>query len=173
MNVRTWAIAPSLSIFGVVATAMVITAGESASVNVGTLNLRSGPGTQFAVLQFLQRGDWVSIHNRSGDWVYVTDADGRTGWVFEPFLTSNYVNGGDVELDDIRSSILGTSVEYGYRQLYQQGYTFLETLTETETVATEAWMRQTDGAVLHLMVEDTAEEESAASRYIVDLRRIQ
>ncbi len=172
MNVRTWAIAPPLSMLGLVTTAMVVTAGDAASVNVGTLNLRSGPGIQFGVLQWLRRGDWVSIHNRSGDWVYVTDAEGRTGWVFEPFLTPNYVNGGDVELDDVRSTILGTSIEYGHRQLSQQGYTFLEILTETETVATEAWMRQTDGAVLHLIVEDDT-NEPAGSRYIVDLRRIQ
>ncbi|MCL6635429.1 MAG: SH3 domain-containing protein, partial [Peptococcaceae bacterium] len=56
-------------------------AGETAVVSTGVLNVRSGPGTGYDVVQQVFSGDRLPLLDRSGDWVKVQLAAGGTGWV--------------------------------------------------------------------------------------------
>lgn len=47
-----------------------------------TANVREGPGTSFPVLFTLDRGSPVVGHSYLNEWVRITDAQGRAGWVF-------------------------------------------------------------------------------------------
>lgn len=53
----------------------------------GTLNLRSGPGTDHAVVRKLERGDWVEVSERAGPWVKLRHPSGDEGWAHKAYLT--------------------------------------------------------------------------------------
>lgn len=51
-------------------------------VDSAVVNLRDGPGTNFKVLEQVQRGDELREVERAGGWVSVTTTDsGTTGWI--------------------------------------------------------------------------------------------
>lgn len=52
-----------------------------------TVNVRSGPGTQYSVVDVLQRGERVEVIQCRGSWCEV-DKRGRDGWVSSNYLTS-------------------------------------------------------------------------------------
>lgn len=54
----------------------------------GSVNVRSGPGTSYAVLGQLQRGDNVNISQQSGGWCRVS-LSGPDGWVSCRYLTAS------------------------------------------------------------------------------------
>jgi N-acetylmuramoyl-L-alanine amidase len=65
--------------------------GPTATVTAPVLNLRSGPGTSFAVAGKLKSGDTLTVlgRNAAGDWLYVCclpDTETR-GWVSAEFVT--------------------------------------------------------------------------------------
>jgi SH3-like domain-containing protein len=61
----------------------------AATVNVDSLNLRSGPGTLFEVLSTLPLGSMVTALGIApgNDWVEIEDENGQTGWVYAELLT--------------------------------------------------------------------------------------
>ncbi|MDJ0824738.1 MAG: SH3 domain-containing protein [Rhodobacter sp.] len=52
----------------------------------GFLNLRTGPGTNFAVITRMYNGSWVEILERSGNWVRVFHEFGDEGWAYAKYL---------------------------------------------------------------------------------------
>ncbi len=52
----------------------------------GFLNLRSGPGTGFAIVRQMYNGESVYIGERKGNWVFVQHASGATGWAYSKYL---------------------------------------------------------------------------------------
>jgi hypothetical protein len=54
----------------------------------GRGNVRSGPGTRYGVAFTLERGAVVLAHSYAGQWVRVTDEQGRRGWIFHNLVTS-------------------------------------------------------------------------------------
>jgi uncharacterized protein YgiM (DUF1202 family) len=59
-----------------------------ASVNTGTLNVRSGPGLQYGAIANLPYGFGVSLiaRNDAANWVYIALTNGVTGWVNVNYL---------------------------------------------------------------------------------------
>jgi hypothetical protein len=55
----------------------------------GSMNVRGGPGTNYAIVTTLAAGDTVqaSGQNNAGDWLLITLPDGGRGWVFAPLVT--------------------------------------------------------------------------------------
>lgn len=60
--------------------------GVSATVNVDTLNVRSGPGTTYATVGQLSYGTKISCIATSGQWFKIT-VGSVTGYVFSPYVT--------------------------------------------------------------------------------------
>lgn len=58
------------------------------AVATGAVNVRTGPGTQYGVLNQLQRGQPVDVRQCSAGWCYVVAA-GPDGWV-----SARYLSGG-------------------------------------------------------------------------------
>jgi N-acetylmuramoyl-L-alanine amidase len=56
------------------------------SPNDGFLNLRTGPGTGYAVIERMYNGTWVQILERSGNWVRVFHEYGSEGWAYSKYL---------------------------------------------------------------------------------------
>ncbi|MEZ5714701.1 MAG: SH3 domain-containing protein [Paracoccaceae bacterium] len=52
----------------------------------GFLNLRTGPGSGFAIVRRMYNGDAVEIIERKGSWVRVYHQSGAEGWCSEKFL---------------------------------------------------------------------------------------
>jgi uncharacterized protein YgiM (DUF1202 family) len=52
----------------------------------GSLNLRTGPGTDFAIIVRMDHGDRVAVLERQGSWARVRHEDGFNGWASLNFL---------------------------------------------------------------------------------------
>ena len=50
------------------------------------LNLRTGPGSSYRILDMLQTGDAVTILERAEGWTKVESADGKLGWIPAGYL---------------------------------------------------------------------------------------
>ncbi|MBU1276721.1 MAG: SH3 domain-containing protein [Proteobacteria bacterium] len=62
-------------------------AGGTATVIAQALNLRSGPGQAYPVLQVVNLGADLAIQGRTGSWLFVRTPDGGVGWVAQEFTT--------------------------------------------------------------------------------------
>lgn len=73
------------------------------TVTAALLNVRSGPGTNYQVIDQLSRGEKVAVLGNSGVWLRVVLQDGRTGW-----LSGNYTvpSSGTPDIPD-RSPVAG------------------------------------------------------------------
>jgi hypothetical protein len=70
-------------------TAFAAIPAVSAAEAVGSVNVRSGPGTSYRVVDWLHRGENVNVQRcRSSGWCYVTHP-GPDGWVSARYLASN------------------------------------------------------------------------------------
>jgi uncharacterized protein YgiM (DUF1202 family) len=52
----------------------------------GYLNLRTGPGTGFAIVQRMYNGSRVEVVERAGKWARVYHEDGAEGWASTRYL---------------------------------------------------------------------------------------
>lgn len=61
--------------------------GRAARVLANALNVRRGPGTGYAAISVVQRGDRLLVlgQDASGNWLYVRLEDGAEGWVARAF----------------------------------------------------------------------------------------
>ena len=64
------------------------TSARTASVSSIALNMRSGPGLNFEVIEPLAQGDnlWMLAFDRPSGWVYIITQEGIEGWVNPNFL---------------------------------------------------------------------------------------
>jgi len=53
----------------------------------GRLNLREGPGTAHSVVRAMDKGDWVKVVERSGNWLKLQHISGDEGWAHKAYLT--------------------------------------------------------------------------------------
>ena len=60
-------------------------------INSQMANIRSGPGTQHAVLYTYVRGDKVSIVGEQTKWYQLQLPEGKTGWVRKNLLAFNKI----------------------------------------------------------------------------------
>ncbi len=61
---------------------------EMVSIKGEDINMRSGPGTHYAVLYKLGSGLPLDVIERSGDWLKIRDFEGDAGWVHESTVCS-------------------------------------------------------------------------------------
>ena len=59
----------------------VLYAGERLAVKVEAANIRSGPGTGYAVLWQVGRYHPLNVIQKKGDWYKLRDFEGDTGWI--------------------------------------------------------------------------------------------
>lgn len=74
----------------VAATAVVVfmpAASAAPGVITSNVNVRSGPGTNFAVVDVAARGTQVDVQQCQGSWCYITKS-GPDGWVSASFLAA-------------------------------------------------------------------------------------
>lgn len=53
----------------------------------GSLNLRTGPSTQYAVIQAMPHGSRVTIYETRGKWAHLRHQGGATGWAHTGWLS--------------------------------------------------------------------------------------
>ncbi|WIY51850.1 SH3 domain-containing protein [Devosia sp. YIM 151766] len=66
-----------------------IAASAAPAVATGNVNVRSGPGTSYGVVDTLRRGEQVDVQHCRGSWCFV-EKRGPNGWV-----SANYLSSGD------------------------------------------------------------------------------
>ncbi len=72
-----------VGIFGVASSSAAM--ASTRTVTVGSLKLRAGPGTGYAVRAVEARGTRLTVLRASGSWLSVRDPRGRTGWVWAAY----------------------------------------------------------------------------------------
>jgi uncharacterized protein YgiM (DUF1202 family) len=50
-----------------------------------SLNVRSGPGLDFSVIDQVYQDDILEIHGKEGEWLYVKLPNGKNGWVMKTY----------------------------------------------------------------------------------------
>lgn len=77
-----------MALFFAVAAPVFAQTAPTATVNTGSLNVRSGPGVEFGSLFTLPRGYGVMLlaRNARANWVLIMRADGIRGWVNVNYL---------------------------------------------------------------------------------------
>jgi len=60
-------------------------AGDRLSVTAQILNVRSGPGMNFPIIDRVYQGELLSIKGSASQWVYVQLPNGNFGWVMAEF----------------------------------------------------------------------------------------
>jgi hypothetical protein len=55
--------------------------GTTASITANSVNIRTGPGTNFPVVKKLNKGDKVTIKDQAFGWYRIVISGGTTGWV--------------------------------------------------------------------------------------------
>ena len=68
--------------------------GTRFTVARDAVNVRAGPGTNYAVIGQVTRGQQFTAtgRNQAGDWLRF-DLDGQTGWVYAPLMTVHCLGG--------------------------------------------------------------------------------
>jgi N-acetylmuramoyl-L-alanine amidase len=56
-------------------------------VTGSTVNVRSGPGTDYEVLTTVQESEKITVASRSGEWYKITTSGGITGWMLSEYVT--------------------------------------------------------------------------------------
>lgn len=62
------------------------TSTQTGVVTSSSLNMRSGPGTNFAIIRTLTLGTEFTVIKKEGDWLQIRLKDGREGWVHSGFV---------------------------------------------------------------------------------------
>ena len=62
--------------------------GDTVSVVVPLLNVRSGPGSDFPVIFQVHEGESLIVHGYAPDWLYVKSKDNEFGWVMLIYTSS-------------------------------------------------------------------------------------
>ncbi len=60
---------------------------QTAMVMTGTLNIRSGPGTSYEILDKASIGDLLSVFEKDGSWLRVSAKNGLEGWIAGEYVT--------------------------------------------------------------------------------------
>jgi len=58
---------------------------NSSAIATLALNVRTGPGTEYSVVDTLSAGEGISVNQCANDWCYIA-SEGATGWVAQRFL---------------------------------------------------------------------------------------
>ncbi len=72
-----------------------ITYGSVMYVNATSLNVRSGPNTNYKSVGALKKNASVSVAYKVGTWSYIKTSSGTTGFVLTSYLTKNVQGGGE------------------------------------------------------------------------------
>ncbi len=61
-------------------------AAQVVSVKKDTVNVRSGPGTNFPIAMELFQGYPLKVLETKGDWLKITDFENDSGWIYSPLV---------------------------------------------------------------------------------------
>jgi hypothetical protein len=115
MTIRRLAVAAIFALTGVAATAGSALAhpthtpshASTEAYATATVNVRSGPGTGYRIVDTLRAGQPVDIRNCSGNWCYVIKS-GPDGWVSKSYL------GTSARKSVRRTPNVNFSIEFGF-----------------------------------------------------------
>jgi len=79
--------------------------------NITKLNLRSGKGTKYRVVQILDSGEKVTVISTADKWTKISTIDGNQGWVVSKYLTSQKPANLKIEDLNIQMEILQGKLE--------------------------------------------------------------
>jgi uncharacterized protein YgiM (DUF1202 family) len=55
--------------------------GQTVKVTTSKVNVRSGPGTEYKVIERVKKGEPLDIVEKKGDWLRIRRQGGREGWI--------------------------------------------------------------------------------------------
>lgn len=134
------------------------------------INLRSGAGSEFRILQVLETGDSVEVVERGDGWTRVRVGDGTVGWVPSQYLMNRPAAAS--RLESMAESLEETRERTGTLEIQlEQARSALEvTQSEIESLAAERTRlsQQLDAARDGL---ELSEENNRLKKEAIDLQR--
>ena len=117
--VGTLSFLPGVNAFAATTTASsdVVPLDTTATVTSSSLNMRSGPSTDYSVIHVLWQGNSIKVIGESSGWYQIRLSDGRIGWASGQYLSLN--NQETTRQDRVDAviayskSFLGTPYVYG------------------------------------------------------------
>jgi len=130
---------------------------KEGSVNVSSLNMRTGPSTNYPVIKKLSKGQKVYIGNSVGQWAYIS-VDEIVG-----FVDSKYLNGqGEVIVtptNPLSKETIVIDAGHGYPDAGASGYGILEKdVTLDTSLRLAAYIKKTPFKIVMTRDEDTKVE---------------
>ncbi|HEY5672719.1 MAG TPA: SH3 domain-containing protein [Malonomonas sp.] len=61
----------------------LVGSGASLVITADVCNIRSGPGTEHAIVFKAMQGDSFRVLNKQGEWLEIVSSQGKTGWVWQ------------------------------------------------------------------------------------------
>lgn len=105
-----------IKVAGIGAAVLALSAGSVfAATATASVNVRTGPGTQFRAVDTLRPGEQVSIVDQNGGWCAI-EASGPNGWVSCRYLTSGN------DRPTVRTSRPSVTVQLGFGNAPKQRY---------------------------------------------------
>jgi SH3-like domain-containing protein len=99
-------------------------AGERYSVESETLNVRSGPGTDYEILWKAEKYYPVEVIEEKSKWAHFKDFEGYEGWVYKPLLSKKKTAVVKVYKSNVRK---GPGTDYPVIFTAEKGTPFLVT----------------------------------------------
>ncbi len=81
-------IIPALVVFSFMLAAVTVSAQERLSISVNTANVRSGPGTEHAMLWRMEKYTPLKVVARQGEWIFFEDFEKTRGWMHRDLVSS-------------------------------------------------------------------------------------
>ena len=128
-----------------------VLASSVASVNGDHINVREGPGTGYAIVGELNKGDSVAVLDKSGDWYKVKLSNGN-GWVFGSFVQVSEQNPDNSPAPWLYSSTGSTGN-------VEQVKTEVTPITQKSVQAMPEWLRPREGKSDSSNTDDTGQDK--------------
>lgn len=125
--------------------------------NRGPLNLRIGPGTQYAVDSQVNHGSYVMVLEKGKSWWLVASSDGAVGWVMPSFLKDGVLKPNEIGLGSSSGgttqggSSTTTQPAYGYATVANPRPTQLLNLRETPSTDARVLGQYKNGTKLQML----------------------
>lgn len=71
----------AILLFSIINFSIVAYAGERLAVSASTVNIRSGPGTNYDILWQVNKYYPIKIIKKAGSWIQFVDFEGDKGWI--------------------------------------------------------------------------------------------
>lgn len=142
-----------------------VNASIKKEVTATSLNVRSGPGTNYKVVDWLQKGDVVTVLQDGATWDYVQFGNGSKGYVNDKHLKTTTVSNSDIyKVNTYRLTVrTGPGTNYSAKDYLKEGTTVTVISTSNNWAKVKYGSNNSTGYVSMKYLTKTGSSNSSSS----------